>query len=136
MSPRECVCAETSTRNCPVHGQGKPIYEDDLLAAVLDLAAYLGWRCFHARPARTGKGWRTAAQGNGAIGFPDCVLAHPKQRRLLFVELKAKGGKLSPAQVDWLDTLTDTECCELYCWLPVDWADGTVEMALRDGRDA
>lgn len=108
------------------------ITEDALLTAVLDCAARLGWLCFHARPARTGRGWRTPAQGNGAAGFPDCVLAHPKQRRLLFVELKAKGGRLSEAQVDWLDTLTDTECCEPYCFYPADWTDGTVEMVLRD----
>ncbi|MCR4340682.1 MAG: VRR-NUC domain-containing protein [Gemmatimonadaceae bacterium] len=113
----------------------KVITEDALLTAVLELAARLGWLCYHARPAETGKGWRTAAQGNGAKGFPDCVLAHPKQRRLLFVELKAKGGRLSPAQVDWLDTLTDTACCEPYCWNVDDWTDGTVEMTLRAGPD-
>lgn len=36
-------------------------------------------------------------------------------------------------------TVTDTECCEPYCWLPVDWTDGTIERLLRDreeGSDA
>ncbi|MCR4340923.1 MAG: VRR-NUC domain-containing protein [Gemmatimonadaceae bacterium] len=108
--------------------------ERELQTAVIDLARLLGWKVAHFRPALTAKGWRTPVEADGA-GYPDLTLAHPKQRRLLFVELKAKGGRLSEPQVDWLDTLTDTECCECYCWLPVDWTDGTVELLLRDGPD-
>lgn len=104
--------------------------ERGLQAAVIDCAHLLGWRCAHFRPALTAKGWRTPVQADGA-GFPDICMAHPRQRRLLFVELKAGRGVLSPEQVRWLDALTDCECCEVCCWYPADWADGTVEAVLR-----
>ncbi|MCR4339127.1 MAG: VRR-NUC domain-containing protein [Gemmatimonadaceae bacterium] len=108
--------------------------ERELQTAVIDLARLLGWKVAHFRPALTARGWRTPVEADGA-GYPDLTLAHPKQRRLLMVELKAKGGKLSVAQCDWLDTLTDTECCEVYCWHVDDWTNGTVERLLRDRPD-
>ena len=44
--------------------------EEQLLTAVMDLAKFAGWRVTHFRPARTGRGWRTAVQGDN--GCP-CV---------------------------------------------------------------
>lgn len=108
--------------------------ERELQSAVLDLAALLGWRCAHFRPARVMRGGRetyeTPVDADGK-GWPDLTLAHPKQRRLLFVELKAARGRLSLQQIEWLDALTDSECAEVYCWYPADWNDGTVERLLR-----
>lgn len=116
--------------------------EKALQLAVIELARLLGWKVAYFRPARVMRGggetYETPIGADGK-GWPDLTLAHPKQRRLLFVELKARGGRLSAAQCDWLDTLTDTECCEPYCWTPLDWTDGTVERLLRrmeDGSDA
>ncbi len=109
---------------------GMKMSERELQSAVIECARVLGWRVAHFRPALTARGWRTPVQADGA-GFPDLCMAHPKQRRLLFVELKAARGRLSLEQVEWLDTLTDSECCEVYCWYPADWLDGTVEGLLR-----
>jgi len=106
------------------------VNERELQDAVIELARLLGYRCAHFRPAQTTRGWRTPVSADGA-GFPDLVLAHPKQRRLLFVELKAARGRLSMEQVEWLDTLTDSECADVFCWRPADWADGSIEAVLR-----
>lgn len=38
-------------------------------------------------------------------GFPDLVLVHPIKRRTIFRELKAMKGRVSAAQVQWLDAL-------------------------------
>ena len=99
---------------------GTDVSERQLSDAVAELAQLLGWRGYHTYDSR-----------RSAAGFPDWVFVHPKQRRLLMVELKAARGKLSMEQVEWLDTLTDSECCEVACWYPADWTDGTVEAVLR-----
>lgn len=70
--------------------------EDELLAAILDAAKYLGWRAYHVRNSKAG-----IIQGDA--GFPDLVLA--RKGRVLFVELKSEKGKLTPAQWAWLDDL-------------------------------
>ena len=75
--------------------------EDQLLAAVLDIAAYRGWRVTHFRPAKTDKGWRTPLSGNP--GFPDLVLA--RRGQVIFAELKDADGRLSPAQKGWKEEL-------------------------------
>ncbi len=65
----------------------------------------------------TGQGWRTAVQGDGA-GFPDLVLI--KAGRLLFAELKAAKGVLTPEQRTWLNGLRGA-CGEVYLWRPEDY---------------
>ncbi len=74
--------------------------EADFTTFVIDLARVLGWRTAHFRPAKTDKGWRTPVQGDGA-GFPDLILL--RGNRMVVAELKAERGRLSPAQVEWLD---------------------------------
>lgn len=115
------------------------ISEDQLLKAVLECAALLGWLCYHPRPARTEQGWRTPAEGNGAKGFPDLTLAHRAQGRILFAELKADKGTLSPDQEHWLETLAPATWpghIDVHIWKPTDWLDGTIENALRAPKDA
>lgn len=107
--------------------------EQELQEVVLETAALLGWRCFHARPAQTAKGWRTAGEGNGAKGFPDIVMLHRRHRRVLFIELKAEKGRLSDDQAAWL---TDLILCTgtsvgVHVWRPKDWVDGEIERVLR-----
>ena len=102
--------------------------ERELQDAVIQLARLLGYRVAHFRPAMTTRGWRTPVSADGA-GFPDLVCAHPKQRRLLMVELKAAGGKLSVEQAEWLAALDGI--CEVYVWYPRHWTDGTIEAVLR-----
>lgn len=85
---------------------------------VLDAARMHGWRTAHFRAARTGSGgWATPVAGDGA-GFPDLVLAHPHQG-VLFIELKTRRGRLTPAQQVWGDTLTRAGAA-WYVWRPQD----------------
>ena len=69
---------------------------------VIELARLLGWRVAHFRPAQTSRGWRTAVAADGA-GFPDLVLV--RDGFVIFAELKTDKGRLSMAQVTWIDSL-------------------------------
>jgi hypothetical protein len=102
--------------------------EAEFTAQVLALAALRGWRCFHARPARTAVGWRTAVQGNGAGGFPDLILIRGDS--MLVVELKVKRGKATPDQLAWLDAFRAAGIFAAI-WRPSDWP--LIEMILEDG---
>lgn len=102
--------------------------EAELQRAVLELAAALGYLCYHPIPARTEKGWSTAAQGNGAAGFPDLVLVG--HGRVVFAELKSGSGRLRPEQLGWRDSIL-ANGGEWVLWNPTDWMAGTVERSLR-----
>lgn len=91
--------------------------------AVVELARALGWRCWHQRPARTARGWRSA--GTGDAGCPDLILA--RGGRVLLVELKAEGGRLGPGQAEWRDAAGGG----YRLWRPADWP--AVESELRHG---
>jgi hypothetical protein len=72
---------------------------------VVDHAMRASWLVYFIPDAM----WRRAfanktPQALGNRGFPDLVLAHPV-RGLKFRELKRQGGKLSPYQIIWRDTL-------------------------------
>ena len=75
--------------------------EDDLLRAVLELCLYRNCHAHHSRPARTVNGWRTAIQGNP--GFPDLVIVGT--RGVLWRELKAPRGRVTPEQARWIAQL-------------------------------
>lgn len=97
--------------------------EKELQKAVVDHAHRMGWRVAHFRTSRTQSGgWATAVSADGK-GFPDLVLV--RKGRLLFVELKAKGGRLSEEQRQWLFDLTEvddaTDAVEVEMWDPSDW---------------
>ena len=91
-----------------------PITEDEFTSQVIQYAMLHGWRVAHFRPARTARGWRTAVQGDGA-GFPDLVLA--RHGLVLFAELKAEKGKLSPEQEQWQRTVNGM------VWRPSQWPE-------------
>lgn len=94
--------------------------------AVVEVAAFYGWRIHHVRAGQTSRGaWLTAVQGH--VGFPDLVLAHsgraPGDRRpmlpcVIFAELKSPTGKLSDHQQKWADVLTAIPGVEYYLWRP------------------
>lgn len=105
--------------------------EADLLVSVLDLASLLGLRTAHFRPARTAAGWRTAVAGDGK-GFPDLVVSG---RSVLFRELKADRGRLSPEQVLWVAALKVARA-DVAVWTPADLRSGRVESELRAIRPA
>jgi hypothetical protein len=83
---------------------------------VIEMARRLGYLCAHFRPARTEKGWRTPVEGDGA-GFPDIIAIKPG--RVIFAELKAGKGKVTPAQEKWL-LAAKAAGIEVYCWFPKD----------------
>jgi hypothetical protein len=101
--------------------------EKELQSAVMDTARRLGWLRAHFTPAETSKGWRTPVSGDGK-GFPDLVLV---RERVVFVELKGHGGRVSQEQKEWLEAL-DRAGAECYLWTPSSWTSGEIERVLRD----
>lgn len=75
--------------------------ENQLMDAIVEAAKLHSWKVAHFRPALTAKSWRTPMQGDP--GFPDLVLA--RNGRVLFLELKSHGGRVSPDQMAWLAEL-------------------------------
>ena len=101
--------------------------EAALMAAVIELAQVLRYKCAHFTPAQVRGAWMTAGT-QGTAGFPDLVIAG--HGLLLFVELKTARGRLSPAQVEWACALKGTGV-QHYCWRPADWTSGAIEAVLR-----
>jgi hypothetical protein len=97
----------------------RTVSEESFLGQVLEYARLFGWRCFHARPAETARGVRTAVQGDG-VGFPDLVLVHP-HHGVLVAELKREAGKLKPEQERWIADFRAAGVAA-YVWRPSDWS--------------
>lgn len=77
--------------------------EAEFTRLVLKIARSKGWeRRYHVRDSR-----------GSAPGFPDWVLVHTGQRRVLFLELKGWAGTASEAQREWLRDL-DSAGAEAY----------------------
>lgn len=99
--------------------------ESAFQSQVIALAKMRGWRVHHSRPVRVQRGngsvrYQTPIQGDA--GFPDLVLA--RAGRVVFAELKAKAGKLSPDQSAWIGALTGADewgAHAVYVWRPSDW---------------
>jgi hypothetical protein len=70
--------------------------EDQLQDAILDAARLFGWRAYHIRRSD-----RAIVQGDA--GFPDVTLA--RDGRVLFLELKREGGRMTRAQVEWIEAI-------------------------------
>lgn len=81
------------------------VSELDFRRQVIGLAEMLGWEHVGFRAAQTVHGWRTPVTGTLGKGWPDLTLVRKRDRRLIFAELKAKTGKVSPDQLRVLDVL-------------------------------
>jgi hypothetical protein len=79
------------------------VTEAQFTDTLIEMAMLRRWRVFHARPARTAQGWRTATQGHK--GWPDLALA--RGGVFLGAELKTERGKPSDDQLSWLSELGD-----------------------------
>lgn len=79
--------------------------EVDYQRQITDLAELLGYEWCHFRPAQTARGWRTAVSGTIGAGWPDLILARPRDGRILFVECKAHRRKVTPEQAHVLGVL-------------------------------
>jgi len=94
--------------------------EAAFMQQVTNLAAYTGWRWYHApenRPIRTANG-RVRKQ-HVVRGFPDLTLV--RDTELIFAELKAERGRVRPEQTEWLNDLQVVPGVETYIWKPSDW---------------
>jgi hypothetical protein len=91
------------------------VSEKEFQQTVLELAAYLGWHCFHVFDSR-----------RSPAGFPDLVMV--RGRRVIFAELKREGEKPTEEQQRWLEALAATDAVETYLWRPSDWPE--IEQAL------
>lgn len=101
---------------------GRRTHQDDeagFQQRVIELAQLRGWLVAHFTRAMLPNGhWLTPVKANGK-GFPDLVLV---RERVIFAELKAKGGVVSPDQRVWLDRLRDAGA-EVYLWRASEWGD-------------
>jgi hypothetical protein len=75
--------------------------------AVRQAALYRKWLYYHTYDSR-----------RSPAGFVDCVLV--RGARLLAVELKSATGRLTPAQQQWLEALSQVQQVETYVWRPTD----------------
>lgn len=92
--------------------------EAEFQSQVMQVAKLYGWKIMHTRPAQYSDGrWATPIQGDA--GFPDLVLSH-RTHGTIYAELKGDKGRLSPAQVEWIDTLRDAGD-EVHVWKPVNF---------------
>jgi hypothetical protein len=71
--------------------------EDELLAGLLELFAFTGWRAYHVRRSD-----RAVVMGAGGPGFPDIVAVHPETHRVVVIEAKTDRGVPTPAQLAWI----------------------------------
>jgi hypothetical protein len=94
---------------------------------VLEVAELCGWYAVHHRACRVGRKFMTPIQGPGAEGFPDLVLCHPVQHRLLFRELKTDRGHLTAGQQRWVQGL-EAAGADIGVWKPSDWERITAEL--------
>lgn len=93
--------------------------EADFQIAVQEYATLRGWSWMHIQKAVNEREyWRTPVTGTLGKGFPDLLMV--RDGRLVFIELKAAKGKLSPNQTHVLGLLGLT-MAECYVWRPVDW---------------
>jgi len=65
-------------------------------------------------------------------GYPDKEMVNPTSHRLIKVEIKKEGGKLTPAQAGWIEDLKTIEGIEVYVWYPHDW-EAIVEILKGEG---
>ena len=90
---RESTGVRTATAKPP------PMSEAELQKLLTDAAELYGWGWVHFRPGRTAHGWSTPVSGPLGQGWPDIVLAHPRQRRVLAIECKSDNGHVSAEQL-------------------------------------
>jgi hypothetical protein len=89
--------------------------EKQFEAAVVEYARLHSWVTYHTHDSR-----------RSPEGFPDLVLA--RGDKLLFAELKSDRGRLSDAQLQWIEVLQRTGAV-VCVWRPSDWPG--IELILR-----
>ncbi len=96
------------------------ISESHFQGRVTTLAVDLGWEWMHI--GRVGKYVANGAKGTLGLGWPDLSLVRIRDRRLVFVELKAqRSPPPNREQRQVLNTLELIPGVEVYVWRPADW---------------
>lgn len=92
--------------------------EADLQARVIRAARLTGWRTYHTHDSR-----------RSDAGFPDLVLVHAGQRRIMYRELKSARGRVRPEQREWLELLTAAGA-DAGIWRPADLLEERIVVEL------
>lgn len=74
----------------------------------MEFARLSGWVLYHTHDSR-----------RSPAGFPDLVLV---RERVVFAELKAEKGRVTPEQLAWLGRLWQAGA-EAYLWRPSGWPE-------------
>ena len=85
---------------------------------VVDLAHLFGYSVAHFRTSRTGSGGHGTAVAYDATGYPDLTICGPNG--VIFAEVKAQKGHLTPAQEEWAGRLIAAGAT-WFMWKPSDW---------------
>lgn len=101
----------------PLPFDGRKARESVWRKLVTDVAKAAGWQVQHVRSVQDRSGqWVNPCS---LAGWPDLVLIRPP--RMLAVELKAHGGKATPAQVALLADMRTIPGCSALVAKPRDW---------------
>ena len=111
--------------------QARVMSEEDLAKCIIGAAQRLGWHVKRDPP------WRaTGEKDDPRVGFPDLVML--RDGEMIVAELKGERGRLSKAQLDWLNQFALLAVAEPYqghpivgqisvcVWRPSDWLSGRV----------
>lgn len=99
--------------------QAKAMSERQLQELIIELAKRMGWLAYHTFDSR-----------RSTPGFLDLVMVHPRQRRILWRELKSETGTTTPEQKAWISALSLVGA-DVDVWRPRDWVSGRIERELR-----
>lgn len=108
--------------------------ERELQRTIIKYAREHGWRTAHfgnsVKIVRRKDGYKTIPDRD-AVGFPDLVML--RETRIIFAELKGKGGRLTDEQMAWMQALNKVEnpSLEIHIWRPVDWESGIIQRRLK-----
>lgn len=94
--------------------QARNMTEAQLQACVIAAAQRRGWEHYHTHDSR-----------RSSPGFPDLVLVHVEQKRVIYRELKTQIGRIRPEQKTWLANLTAVGV-DAGIWRPIDWFNQTI----------
>jgi len=104
-----------------LHNRVVVVTERQLLDAVRDACKWSGLLVYHTHCSRRSE-----------PGYPDVTVCGPSG--VIFRELKAERGRLTPDQRTWLDRLRQAGS-DAAVWRPTDWPDQVLtELARIGGR--
>lgn len=101
-------------------GMSEATLQINILGFAVESLGYLAYHTYDSRRSQP--------------GFPDLVLVHSRQQRLIFAELKKETGRQSNEQKLWeghLRVIRSAVPLEFYLWRPTDWLSGRIGQILQ-----